>query len=133
MRPRLDLVLVGLGGGENFSLRRKRRGARAAMIAGAVGPLVVCAHDRAEPRERRRARQHALAVIGMQAHLLPVAVTEGGGLQPDARRHRHLADIVQQAGAGEIDGVAPRQPAAARGLARERGNATRMTARSTAI
>ena len=43
----------------------------AAMIAGAVAAFVVLADDGGESRECRRTRQHSLAIIGMQAHLLP--------------------------------------------------------------
>ncbi len=52
---------------KNLALRGETGGARAAIITRTVAALVMLSDDRTEPRQGRRARQHPLAVLGIQA------------------------------------------------------------------
>ena len=126
MRTILDHALIGFRGGEDARLRREPGAADAAMIAGAVEPLMMLADEGAEARQRRRPRQDALAIIGMEPHLLPFRLAERPRLGPDARRDRRLADVVQHGRAAEIGDCRPGQPGAAGRLGRQRGDGAGM-------
>jgi hypothetical protein len=54
--------------------------------------------DCAKPRESGRARQHTLAVIGVQAHLLPFVGRQRPRLLPDPRVDRHPTEVVEKPG-----------------------------------
>lgn len=80
----LDHPLIGLDRCENPALRSERGATRAAVVARPIVSLVVLADDDAKASQGRRSRQHPLAVVRMEAHLLPFAFGKPAGLDPDA-------------------------------------------------
>src|SRR5437773_463187 len=77
-------------------------------------------------RERGGAGEHPLSIVGMQAHLFPIALGERAGLAPDARRHAHPPDVVDQPGAAQGKLVAGGQAVVPPGLGGQRRHARRM-------
>ena len=66
------------------------------MVARAVEALVVRTSDRRERGEERRARDHALGLVGMKANLLPLADRQRPCQLPGAGADRDAADIVDE-------------------------------------
>jgi hypothetical protein len=98
MRPRLGHRVEGVGRGEQPRRHAELRTRSPAVIAGPVEALVVGPCDRRERREKRRAREHALGVVRVQAHLLPFVWRKRSRLLPDARVHRHATEVMDEPG-----------------------------------
>ena len=115
--PVLGHGVVGVGGGQQPSAEVELVSRRAAVVAGAVGALVVAGGDVGERGQQRAAAQDPLAQVGVQADPFPLLGAERAGTIPDPVRHADAPDVVHQRGAAERDGVARRtarpRPAAA--------------------
>jgi hypothetical protein len=66
------------------------------MVTRAVEALVVSTSDRGERGEERRARDHALGLVGMKANLLPLADGQRPGPLPGAGADRDAAELVDE-------------------------------------
>ena len=88
VRPRLGHGLVGVGGGQDARRGRQRLAGDAAVVAGAVHPLVVLRRQGADAPQRLGTRQDAVRVIGVQADLLPLALRQRALPYPRSRRRR---------------------------------------------
>ena len=115
VRPRLGHRVVGVGRGQQSGRQRELGAGRPAVIAGSVEALVVRSRDRGQCREERRARENSLAVVGVQANLLPFIGRQRTGLLPDPRVDRHPAEVVEK----------PRPADRGRALRIDAGNAAR--------
>src|SRR5215207_10278522 len=96
------------------------------MVPRAVEALVVRTSDRRERGEERRARDHALGLVGMKADLLPLAGGQRPGQLPGAGADRDPPEVVDERRApyrGRSRGV---QPAALCRCARELRDAGRV-------
>ena len=128
VRPRLAHRAVAVGGGEDAGRLVERRPAGAAVVAGAVEPLVVGAGQEPDRGERRRLGERALGEVRVQPHALPFAEPERARLLPDRVRHADAAEVVRERGAShERDGVRRQAHAPGGGLG-ELGHARRVLA-----
>ena len=92
-----------VGRGEQAGGRVQLGAAHASRVARPVDALVVAARDQAQRREHRRPGEDAPRVVGVQAHELPLVGPQRTRPLPDAGRHRHPAEVVQQPGpVGEL-------------------------------
>src|ERR687887_2376664 len=82
------------------------------MVTRAVEALVVRTSDRGERGEERRARDHALGLVGMQANLLPLADGQRPGLLPGAGADRDPTEVVDERRAPDRGRSCGVQPAA---------------------
>src|SRR5918994_3068196 len=99
------------------------------MVTRAVEALVVRTRDRREPGEERRARDHALGLVGMKADLLPLADGQRPGPLPRAGADRDPAEVVDERGAPNRGLSLSVQPAAPRRGGRELGDAGRVASK----
>ena len=99
MRPRLELRLERLGGGQHAAGQAECLAAEAARVAGAVEPLADLAGEPARLGERVGAVQHPLGVVRVDPHPFPLRRAERAGLVPDRVRDAQPAEPGDQAGA----------------------------------
>src|SRR5215211_4051403 len=66
------------------------------MVARAVEALVVRTRDWRQRGEQRRARDHALGLVGMEADLLPLAGGQRPGALPGAGADRDSPEVVDE-------------------------------------
>src|SRR6266545_325889 len=81
------------------------RTTEAAVVAGAIDPLLVVTEHFREWRQSWYPLEDALAVVGMQTVLLPFRVRKlSFPLFQGERRYRHEAEVVHQCSAANLDG-----------------------------
>jgi hypothetical protein len=126
---RLELRVVRVRRCQDPRPRPEGVGRLAARVARAVAALVVLRREGAERRERGRRRQHALRDVGVEPHALPLRRRQRPLLVPDAVRDAQTAEVVDEGGAPQEDGLALLEPEAARGLGGQVGDASRVPRR----
>ena len=89
------------------------------MIPGAVEALVVGAGHLGEPGQERGAREHALGLVGVQPHLLPLVHRQRTRLLPDAGVDGDAPEVVDERGPPRIGRL---QPASHRRARRQLGH-----------
>src|SRR5919108_6233970 len=96
------------------------------MVARAVEALVVRTSDRRKRGEERRARDHALGLVGMKADLLPLVNGQRPGSLPGAGADRDPAEVVDERRAPNRGRSPSVQPAALCRGGGELGDASRV-------
>ena len=78
--------------------------------------------EQSEWRERAGALEDALGVVGMEADALPLAGGQRAGLLPDPVRHRHPAEVVEEARGADLRDLTARAAERAGGRRRKLGH-----------
>ena len=104
------------------------RPARAAVVAGAVEPLVVRAGQHPDRSELPRLREGALREVRVEPHAFPLSEAEPSGFLPDRVRHADAAEVVRERGAPNERHGGCRQSEPPGGGLREIGNTRRVLA-----
>ena len=98
VRPRLTHRRIAVGGGEDARRLIEGRPACAAVVAGAVKPLVVRAGQDPDRSELTRLREGALREVRVQSYSLPLSESKAPRFLPDRVRHADAAEVVRECG-----------------------------------
>ncbi|MDQ3523695.1 MAG: hypothetical protein M3451_01415, partial [Chloroflexota bacterium] len=107
--PFLGQGLVHVRHRHQARAERNHRGRIVAIVTGAVQALVMHACQGRERRKRRRARQNAFRVVGMQPDLFPLGGRQRPGFIQDAVWNAGATEVVQQRGPADVRDLGLRQ------------------------
>ena len=88
---------------------------------------MVCARDRRERRQERRAGEHALGLVGVEAHLLPLVGVQRPRLLPGLRADRDPPEVVHKRRPPQAGGIRRIDPAAPSRFGCELGDSRRVS------